>query len=47
MPKRLQLFSDKEFREIYSKVPHLTVEIILKLGRGVVLSRVLAADFHE
>jgi ADP-ribose pyrophosphatase YjhB (NUDIX family) len=37
--KRIKPFSNSEFKEIYSKVPRLTVEVILKVGDGVVLMK--------
>lgn len=37
--QRQKPFSAEEFKEIYSKVPRLTVEVVIKTSRGVVLMK--------
>jgi ADP-ribose pyrophosphatase YjhB (NUDIX family) len=36
---RRQPFSYQEFTEIYSKVPRLTVEVLVVIGNGIILSK--------
>ncbi len=47
MTKPKRPFSEEEFKQIYSKVPRITVEIVIQTDSGIVMTHRKQASWHN